>query len=86
MNENPQELRRTAAREFMHSLNQLEGMLQPEPSSPEDRVESSQTTPQIGAPTPPEATELDPLASAQTFDQVVADIDRYIEEIESEDL
>ncbi|MCG8367712.1 MAG: hypothetical protein MJA27_30795 [Pseudanabaenales cyanobacterium] len=86
MNENQRELRRTAAREFMQSLAQLEDMLQPDTSKSENRVEASQTDSQIESSIPPEETGFDSLAANQALDQVAADLDRYMEAIKLEEL
>ena len=88
MNENQRELRRTAAREFMQSLAQLEVMLKsdPPPSGERggNRVEASRPASQTYSPIPSEETGLDHLAADETLDEVAADIERYIEANKSE--
>ena len=79
MNENQRKLRRTAAIEFMQSLEQLEVMLKSDPSIEESQGDGSQTAaPDFSSPQS-EETGLDSLVSDETLDQVAADIDRYIE-------
>ena len=78
MNENQRKLRRTAAREFMQALDQLEVMLQSEPSSSETGVESSQPISQKASLPQPAETRPDALAADQMLDEAAADIDSYI--------
>ena len=89
MNKNQRELRRTAAKKFNQSLEQLEFILQPdtsssknsspENSSPEKRGETSYPASLLAPPIPTEEIAVDSLASDPAFDQIVEDIDRFIE-------
>ena len=79
MNKNQRELRRTAARKFKQSLEQLEGMLQPDPPSQENRNKATQPASELDSSIPAEETAHDSLSSEQGVDQIVEDIERYIE-------
>ena len=86
MNENQRKLRRTAAREFIQSLSQLEAMLKSATASEENRVKTSPAMSPGNPPAQPEEMGLNSLAADETLDEVAADIDRYIEENKSEEL
>lgn len=86
MNENQRELRRTAAREFMQSLEQLEVMLKSDASIKENRVKPSPMASQSEPPPQADEIALDSLVADETLDEVAADIERYMEANQSEEL